>query len=64
MENKSPEEIANCAYMACVMEASAEKPGNVTPKHSFGNMTYQDFVASARNLEEYIERAATEGGGL
>jgi triphosphoribosyl-dephospho-CoA synthase len=32
---------------ACVLEATARKPGNVHPQHSFSDLTYQDFVASA-----------------
>ena len=32
---------------ACVLEATAQKPGNVHPLHSFINLTYNDFVVSA-----------------
>jgi len=43
------------------MEASAEKPGNVTPTKSFEDLTYRDFVAAAERLEPFIERAAKDG---
>jgi triphosphoribosyl-dephospho-CoA synthase len=58
-----PENIAHCAYRASVMEASAEKPGNVTPTHSFEGLYYSDFLRAAQDLEQYIERAAREGEG-
>ncbi len=32
--------------MACLLEASAEKPGNVTPCHDFFDTKYEDFLLS------------------
>ena len=32
---------------ACVLEATARKPGNVNPSHQFIDLTYKDFVVSA-----------------
>jgi triphosphoribosyl-dephospho-CoA synthase len=32
--------VAVAAQLACLLEASAEKPGNVTPTHSFHDMSY------------------------
>jgi triphosphoribosyl-dephospho-CoA synthase len=32
---------------ACVLEATARKPGNVHPQRTFSDLTYQDFVDSA-----------------
>jgi triphosphoribosyl-dephospho-CoA synthase len=32
---------------ACVLEATARKPGNVHPNHAFVDLTYKDFVDSA-----------------
>lgn len=61
MQNKSPKSIAHCAHMACMMEASAEKPGNVTPTKSFGDLDYKDFVKAAEGLEQFIEKAARGG---
>lgn len=39
--------VALAATLACVLEASAEKVGNVTPSHAFGDMAYPDFLRSA-----------------
>jgi len=41
------EELAWAAQLACLYEAGAEKPGNVTPGARFAGTGYQDFVASA-----------------
>src|SRR5579862_5451142 len=32
---------------ACILEATARKPGNVHPEQSFSDLTYNDFVVSA-----------------
>jgi triphosphoribosyl-dephospho-CoA synthase len=41
------EEIAAAAQLACLLEASAPKPGNVSPGIAFHDTRYEDFVASA-----------------
>ncbi len=40
-------DVGQLVTMACVLEASAPKPGNVHPGASFDDATYTDFVASA-----------------
>jgi triphosphoribosyl-dephospho-CoA synthase len=40
-------EIAWAAQLACLYEASAEKPGNVTRRHDFADAGFVDFAASA-----------------
>jgi len=40
-------EIAAAAQLACLLEASAPKPGNVSPGRSFADIRYEDFLASA-----------------
>ncbi len=40
-------EIGMLATLAAVLEASAPKPGNVSPGRPFRDMRYEDFVASA-----------------
>src|SRR5438093_2479383 len=40
-------EVATAAQLACLLEASAPKPGNVSPFASFRDATYEDFLASA-----------------
>jgi triphosphoribosyl-dephospho-CoA synthase len=39
--------VAAAAQLACLLEASAPKPGNVSPAADFGDTTYEDFLASA-----------------
>ena len=41
------EVIATAAQFACLLEASAAKPGNVSPGRPFRDMRYEDFLASA-----------------
>jgi len=39
--------VAAAAQLACLLEATAPKPGNVSPAADFGDTTYEDFLASA-----------------
>jgi triphosphoribosyl-dephospho-CoA synthase len=39
--------IAGAAQLACLLEASAPKPGNVSPGKHFPDARYEDFLASA-----------------
>ncbi|HEY7505412.1 MAG TPA: triphosphoribosyl-dephospho-CoA synthase [Gemmatimonadales bacterium] len=41
------EEIAAAAQLACLLEVSAPKPGNVSPGRHFHDTRYEDFLASA-----------------
>jgi len=41
------EEIAAAAQLACLLEVSAPKPGNVSPGRHFTDTRYEDFLASA-----------------
>jgi triphosphoribosyl-dephospho-CoA synthase len=41
------EEIAAAAQLACLLEVSAPKPGNVSPERHFHDTRYEDFLASA-----------------
>ena len=40
-------EVAAAAQLACLLEVSAPKPGNVSPVAAFRDATYEDFLASA-----------------
>lgn len=53
--------IASAARIACVMEASAEKPGNVTPTKGFTDLDYTDFVKAGKWLEKFAKKAASDG---
>ena len=40
-------QVAVAAQLACLLEASAPKPGNVSPVAGFRDASYEDFLASA-----------------
>jgi triphosphoribosyl-dephospho-CoA synthase len=49
--------------LACLLEVSAAKPGNVTPAHEFSDTTYADMVRSALALGPvFAHRRARERG--
>jgi triphosphoribosyl-dephospho-CoA synthase len=52
-----PASVALAASLACVLEASADKVGNVTPTRSFGDMRFDDFAWSAMALGPAIALA-------
>ena len=58
-----PVEVASAAQLACVLEASAEKPGNVTPSHDFDDTSYEDMLRSAIALGPELGRADQRGVG-
>ncbi|HYK82052.1 MAG TPA: triphosphoribosyl-dephospho-CoA synthase [Gemmatimonadales bacterium] len=49
--------IAVAAQLACLLEASAPKPGNVSPGVAFHDTTYEDFLASAVAIGPAFARA-------
>ena len=55
--------VAGAAQLACVLEASAEKPGNITPRHDFADTSYEDMLRSAIALGPELGRAAERGVG-
>jgi triphosphoribosyl-dephospho-CoA synthase len=57
--------IAHHVQLACVLEVSAAKPGNVNPAHDFTDMTYADMVRSGLVLGPVFARgrARTRGVG-
>ncbi len=46
--NNSDIPLADLIELACLLEATAAKPGNVHPEAAFVDLCYQDFVTSAR----------------
>ena len=42
-----PAEVAVAAQLACLIEVSAPKPGNVSPERHFHDTRYEDFLVSA-----------------
>jgi triphosphoribosyl-dephospho-CoA synthase len=47
------------ATLACLLEATAAKPGNVHPSAAFAEMTYLDFALSAVAIAPAMEAAAS-----
>ncbi|HXE57491.1 MAG TPA: triphosphoribosyl-dephospho-CoA synthase [Gemmatimonadales bacterium] len=47
MTCRSPDRVATMAQLAALLEASAPKPGNVSPGRRFHDTSYEDFLASA-----------------
>jgi triphosphoribosyl-dephospho-CoA synthase len=60
---RTPEAVAGAAQLACVLEVSAEKPGNITPSHDFHDTTYEDMVRSAIAVGPELARAGERGVG-
>jgi triphosphoribosyl-dephospho-CoA synthase len=58
-----PDAVAAAAQLACVLEASAEKPGNITPRHDFADTSYEDMLRSAIAIGPELGRAASRGVG-
>src|SRR3954471_16830212 len=57
------EAVAGAAQLACGLEASAEKPGNITRRHDFADTTYEDMLRSAIAVGPELGRAAERGVG-
>src|SRR3954469_21690224 len=49
--------VAGAAQLSCVLEASADKPGNITLRHDFADTSYEDMLRSAIALGPEIARA-------
>jgi triphosphoribosyl-dephospho-CoA synthase len=52
-----PESVATAAQLACLLETSAPKPGNVSPGRHFHDARYEDFLASAAAIGPVIALA-------
>jgi triphosphoribosyl-dephospho-CoA synthase len=58
MKPLAADKIAWAAQIACWLEASAEKPGNVTPSKEFSDSRYEDFQISAMAIGPAFRNAA------
>ncbi len=56
-------DVAAAAQLACLLEASAPKPGNVSPFASFRDATYEDFLASAAAIGPAFAAAGEQSLG-
>jgi triphosphoribosyl-dephospho-CoA synthase len=54
---RTAESVAGAGQLACVLEVSAEKPGNITPSHDFHDTTYEDMLRSAIAVGPELARA-------
>jgi triphosphoribosyl-dephospho-CoA synthase len=52
-------DVAVAAQLACLLEASAPKPGNVSPGRHFSDVRYEDFLASAAAIGGPLSGAAS-----
>jgi triphosphoribosyl-dephospho-CoA synthase len=58
-----PLNIGLAAQLACLLEVSAPKPGNVSPGRHFADLRYEDFLASALAIGEPMAGAGERGVG-
>jgi len=55
--------VAAAAQLACLLEVSAPKPGNVSPFAGFRDASYEDFLASAAAIGPALTAAAERSLG-
>ena len=57
-------DVAAAVHLACRLEATAPKPGNVSPGRPFRDMRYEDFLASAEAIGPVMVHAAARPVGV
>src|SRR4051812_36791215 len=57
-------DISAAAQLACLLEASAPKPGNVSPGRHFTDTRYEHFLASAAALGRPLADASSQPLGM
>jgi len=55
--------VGQCATLACLLEVTAPKPGNVHRGADFDDMTFMDFVVSATAIGPAMDAAVENGVG-
>lgn len=55
--------VGQCAQLACILEATARKVGNVTRFADFSDLTYLDLLVSAAAIAPILEQAPRESVG-
>jgi triphosphoribosyl-dephospho-CoA synthase len=58
------DELQRQVLLACLLEVSADKPGNVTPRHDFPDMTFADMVRSALALAPVFDSERVRAVGV
>ena len=56
----TPADVAAAGQLACLLEVSAPKPGNVSPERHFHDTRYEDFLASAVAIGPALSGAAQQ----
>jgi triphosphoribosyl-dephospho-CoA synthase len=56
-------DVGTAAQLACLLEVSGPKPGNVSPGRHFGDARFEDFLASAAAVGPPLAGAGTCGIG-
>jgi triphosphoribosyl-dephospho-CoA synthase len=59
----TPDAVATAAQLACLLEVSAAKPGNVSPTRHFHDARYEHFLASAAAIGPAMMRAGERAVG-
>ena len=59
----APVNVGIAAQLACLLEVSAPKPGNVSPGRHFADLRYEDFLASALAIGVPMAEAGERGVG-
>src|SRR5438093_3852629 len=57
-------DVTAAAQLACLLEASAPKPGNVSPGRHFADLRYEDFLAGAAAIGGPLANAGTRPLGV
>jgi triphosphoribosyl-dephospho-CoA synthase len=60
---RSAADVVAAAQLACLLEASAAKPGNVSPGQPFSDSRYEDYLASAAAIGSALSGSATHSLG-
>lgn len=63
IDQSTPLTIGQCATLACLLEATAPKVGNVHRGADFDDLTFADFVASSVAIAPAMEAAVKTGVG-
>ncbi|MFQ6135747.1 MAG: triphosphoribosyl-dephospho-CoA synthase [Candidatus Hydrothermarchaeales archaeon] len=53
--------IGTYAQLACILEASCPKPGNVNRYHDFEDTRYEDFLVSGVGIGRHVDNATLKG---
>ena len=64
VEVSSATDVAIAAQLACLLEASVAKPGNVAPGRPFADLRYEDFLAGAAAIGAPLAAAGSQPLGL